>query len=88
MDTLFALPEAQPENAPKPTRPEIARVYRPVRNQVELVPRDLDSTLPEDHVARAIWAFLEKLDLSGFYASIKAVLAHPGHPATDPKSLP
>lgn len=87
MNTLFELPEAQPEKAPKPTRPEVARVYRPVRNQLEMVPRDLDSTLPEDHVARAIWAFLEKLDLSGFYASIKAVLSHPGHPATDPKVL-
>jgi len=96
MNTLFELPEAQPEKAPEPTRPEVARVYRPVRNQLEMVPRDLDSTLPEDHVARAIWAFLEKLDpslrsgqaLSGFYASIKAVVSHPGHPATDPKSLP
>jgi transposase len=87
MNTLFELPEAQPRPAQEPTRPEVARLYRPVRNQLELVPRDLDSILSEDHVARAIWAFLEKLDLSGFYASIKAVLAHPGHPATDPKVL-
>ena len=87
MDTLFELPEAQPRPVPEPTRPVVARLYRPVRNQLELVPRDLDSALAEDHVARAIWAFLEKLDLSAFYASIKAVLSHPGHPATDPKAL-
>ena len=87
MDTLFELPEAKPGKTPEPTRPEVARLYRPVRNQLELVPRELDSLLAEDHVARAIWAFLEKLDLSGFYASIKAVLAHPGHPASDPKVL-
>jgi Transposase and inactivated derivatives len=87
MDSLFELPEAQPKKAPEPTRPEVARLYQPVRNQLEMVPRDLDSTLPEDHVARAIWAFLEKLDLASFYASIKAVIAHPGHPATDPKVL-
>lgn len=87
MDSLFELPEALPEKAQEPTRPEVARLYRPVRNQLELVPRDLDSALAEDHVARAIWAFLERLDLAGFYASIKAVFAHPGHPATDPKVL-
>ena len=87
MDTLFELPEAKPGKASEPTRPEVARLYRPVRNQLELVPRDLESVVADDHVARAIWAFLERLDLSGFYASIKAVLAHPGHPATDPKVL-
>lgn len=87
MDRLFDVGAVQPGQAQQPTRPEEARLYRPVRNQIELVPRDLDSTLPEEHVARAIWAFLEKLDLSAFYASIKAVPSHPGRPASDPKVL-
>jgi transposase len=87
MDPLFELPEEQAPKPAAPTRPQDARVRRPVRDQVELLPRVLDSTLPEDHRARAIWSFLEKLDLSAFYASIKAVVSRPGHPATDPQVL-
>ncbi len=87
MDVLFELPEEQPQKPAERTCPQDARVYRPVRNQVEMVLRDLDSTLPEDHVARSIWTFLGKLDLSAFYASIKAVLSRPGHPASDPQVL-
>jgi len=69
------------------TRPEEARLYKPVRNQVEMILRDLDSLLPEDHLARAVWAFVERLDLSAFYAPIEAVVGEPGHPATDPQVL-
>jgi transposase len=87
MDPLFELPEEQVPKRAVPTRPQEARVRRPVRNQVELMPRVLDSTLSEDHQARAIWSFLDKLDLGAFYASIKAVIARPGHPATDPQVL-
>ena len=86
-DTLFELPESQ---APKPeelTSPQQARVLRPVRNQVEWVARALDAWLPDDHPARAIWAFLERLDLSAFYASIKSVQGRAGHPTTDPQVL-
>jgi transposase len=86
-DTLFELPDPQ---APKPeglTSPQQARVLRPVRNQVEWVARDLDASLPDDHPARAIWAFLERMDLSAFYASIKSVQGHAGHPTTGPQVL-
>jgi transposase len=69
------------------TRREQARLYKPVRNQVEMMLRDLDSLLPEDHLARAIWAFVERLDLSAFYAPIEAIVGEPGHPATDPQVL-
>ena len=86
-DTLFELPAPEaPESEPR-TRPEQARVLRPVRNQVEWMPRSLDELLPEDHPARAIWAFLERLDLSDFYASIKSVVGQAGHPTTDPQVL-
>jgi transposase len=86
-DTLFELPEPQTPKAEGLTNPQQARVLRPVRNQVEWTARDLDSWLPDDHPARAIWAFLERLDLSAFYASIKSVLGHAGHPVTDPQVL-
>jgi len=88
-----ATPEVPPgEPTPaSPTRPatrrDQARLYKPVRNQIEIVLRDVDSLLPEDHLARAIWAFVERLDLSAFYAPIEAIVGEPGHPATDPQVL-
>jgi transposase len=58
-----------------------------VRNQIQFLMQDLDATLPEGHQARAIWDFLERLDLSAFYASIRAVQGGPGRPASDPRVL-
>ena len=63
------------------------RVKRPVRNQAEMIVRDLDSLVAEDHAVRAIWEFLGRLDLSAFYRSIKVVLDRPGRPASDPQVL-
>ncbi len=86
-DTLFPLPEPRAPTPTPATRPEMARLYRPVRDQLEWMPRSLDSLLPLDHLARAIWQTLERLDLAAFYASIKAILGKAGHPTTDPKVL-
>ncbi len=85
--TLFPLPEPTEPKPLPPTRPEMARLYRPVRDQLEWMPRTLDSLLPLDHQARAIWQTLELLDLAAFYASIRAILGKAGHPTTDPKVL-
>src|ERR1700674_236443 len=81
------LPDPQPRPLASATRPDQARVRRPVRNQVEMMLRDLDSLLADDHPARAIWEALQRLDLSSFYAQIKATVDRPGHPATDPAVL-
>lgn len=83
MDVL----ETRKDVVPLPTRPEEARVRRPVRNQAEMIVRDLDSLVPEDHPGRAIWAFLEGLDLAAFYGSVKATADKPGRPASDPRVL-
>lgn len=90
-ERLFTeLPEPEQTQAPRPT-PDThrsqARLYTAVRNQIEIMMRDLDSLLPEDHLARTLWKIVEHLDLSAFYAPIKAVIGEPGHPATDPKVL-
>ena len=58
-----------------------------MRNQIQMVMQDLDATLPEEHQVRAIWDFLDRLDLSAFYASIQAVEGGPGRPASDPQVL-
>ena len=71
----------------EPTRADEARVVRPERSQVAFVPRSLDQALAEDHAARAVWAFVERLDLAGFYGSIRAVVDGPGRPASDPRVL-
>ncbi len=63
------------------------RIKRPVRNQIEMMLRDLDSLIADDHPVRSIWACLQKLDLSAFYASIKTALDTPGRPASDPQVL-
>ena len=69
------------------TRAQDARIVRAIRNQAEFVMEELDAVVPEDHVVRAIWAFLERLDLSDFYAVIRAVPGRPGRPASDPMAL-
>jgi len=60
------------------------RVVRPVRNQLSLQPVDLEALVPEEHAARGVWALVERLDLSVYYAAIEARGEAPGRPATDP----
>jgi len=84
--TLFELPPTETRAPGPPTRPEEARVLRPVRQQLQFLAQDLDGVLAEDHSARSIWGMLEKLDLSAFYSSIKATLDRPGRPTTDPSA--
>jgi transposase len=69
------------------TLPGQARLRRPVRNQIEMILRDLDSLVSEDHPVRAIWEYLQGLNLSAFYSSIRSVLDAPGRPASDPQVL-
>jgi transposase len=52
-----------------------------------MVPRDLDETLAADHPARAIWTYLEQVDLEDFYSSIEAVAGEAGRRTTDPQVL-
>jgi len=86
--SLFAdLPAAESRESVAVTSPEAARVVEPVRTQVEMMWRDLDSLVAQDHPARAIWGLLERLDLSGFYAEVRAVQGGAGRPATDPRVL-
>lgn len=63
------------------------RVLRPEREQVRWEMVDLDSQLPPDHRARLVWSFVMGLDLSGFYARIKARDDAAGRPASDPAVL-
>src|SRR6185503_19393912 len=57
------------------------------RDQIELQPCDLETLLPPGHAARLVWRFLEGLDLSAFYAAIRAREGRAGRPPIDPKIL-
>lgn len=63
------------------------RIETANRAQVMLRPCDLESLLPPDHRARAMWSLVEKLDLKAFYDEIAARGSAPGRSATDPKIL-
>src|SRR5687767_2719954 len=84
---LFPLPEPEQGGPSLPSEPGKVRVLRPNRHQLRWEPRDLDAALAEDHPARAIWAVVERLDLSRFYTTINAMEDGPGRPASDPKVL-
>jgi len=63
------------------------RVVTADRRQIQLRPLDLESLLPPEHRARAIWAMVEQLALGKFYDTIVARGSEPGRPAIDPKVL-
>jgi len=77
----------EPEDIVIVSRQEEVRVKKPVRNQAEMVIRDLDSMIDDTHTVRAIWEFIGKLDLSAFYRTIKVTSNQPGRPASDPRVL-
>ncbi len=47
----------------------------------------LEDLLTPEHHARTIWQFIQGLDLTPLYATIRAVEGQPGRPATDPLIL-
>lgn len=63
------------------------RLQEADRSQLRLVPTDLNGLVAGDDQVRSVWAFVEGLDLSGFYALVKAVEGEPGRPPIDPKIL-
>lgn len=64
-----------------------ARVQRPERLQVEWRPFALDQLIAADHRVRAVWRYVESLDLSPLYGKIRAVEGRPGRDAVDPRIL-
>ena len=81
------LAESEEVPMPVPTARNELRLSGPVRNQAEMIVRDLDAVLGPEHRARAIWSLVERLDLSDFYTAIRSTSDRPGRAATDPKVL-
>jgi transposase len=57
------------------------------RFQMKFDERSLEQLLPPDHVARTVWIYVDRLDLTALYANIKAVAGRPGQPTIDPRIL-
>jgi transposase len=63
------------------------RIRQAERRQAGFELVDLESLVVDDHPVRAVWSFVEGLDLQWFYDRIKARGETPGRPATDPRIL-
>lgn len=79
--------EAKKQRVPATKTASPAKLLRARRNQVLLTPTDLESLLPEDHVARGMWELVGKLDLTRFLAAIDSREDEAGRPAIDPRIL-
>jgi transposase len=63
------------------------RVRKPERQQIEMRWNCLDEVVGSDHPVRIVAQVVARLDLSGFYAAIKAIEGGVGRDATDPALL-
>jgi transposase len=81
-ESLSATIASEAERLDGPVRIETAN-----RSQIGLTSTDLEALLPPGHAARLVWRFLEGLDLSAFYATIRARDGRAGRAAIDPKIL-
>lgn len=63
------------------------RVKRAQRDQMQWLDASLDQLVPKDHRVRAVWAYVDSLDLKPLYRKIQAVEGGVGRDAVDPKIL-
>lgn len=71
-------------NKPPKKRPKLRE---PDRQQLRLVSLDLEAAIAADDGVRAVWAFVERIDLAPFYEQIQTAEGEPGRPAIDPRIL-
>jgi transposase len=84
-DQLFeGLPE---QRGPRIQGRGAPRLRVPERDQVGMHWAALDDLIPDDHLVRAVWAFVLRLDLSRLYDAIKACEGLPGHPPASPQLM-
>src|SRR5260370_13040389 len=75
--------ESRPDAAASLAAPRLRRADR----QILLPAMPLEDLLTPEHHARAIWQFVQGLDLTPLYQTIRAVEGGPGRSATDPQIL-
>ena len=87
---LFEMPADDASPSPPAEPPALAgrpRLRTANREQIVFRTAALDELIPCDHPARTVWDYVEGLDLSPLYQSIKSVVGNPGRPCIDPKIL-
>jgi len=72
---------SQPQPSPQP------RLQPINRNQLVLRTVDVEKLVEADHLVRAIWELVGRLDLSGYTAEVKSVAGVAGRPTYDPRLL-
>ena len=77
MKTTTSSSDTDHASSPSATSPDEARFKRANRRQVEMIMLSLNQRLDVDHPVRAVWAFVEGLDLTELYGKIKAVRKRP-----------
>ena len=82
---LLDIPE-QPEPKSKPQHGEL-KLRSVDRQQTVMMNVDLENVIPSDHKARAIWALVERLDLSQFTEALRTTKGCPGRAAWHPELL-
>jgi len=80
------------ENLPAQDKPRAfgrgaPRLRVPERNQIGMQVAALDDLVSDDHPVRAVWAFVEGLDLSALHDVVKAREGQPGHPPAAPRLM-
>jgi transposase len=84
-DRLFDdLPE---QDKPRAKEGGAPRLRVPERSQISLQLAALDDLIAEDHPVRAVWAFVEGLELSALRDAVKAREGQPGHPPAAPELM-
>jgi transposase len=63
------------------------KLLNPCRNQIEMQLKCLDDLLPPEHKARAVWEFVDKIDLTSCYGEILSYKNEAGRSTTSPKVL-
>src|SRR5436305_5804076 len=79
-------PEAAAPGRPERDPHAQPRLHSPDRQRV-LSPRTIDELLEAEHPARAVWSYVEGLDLAPLYDRIDARGSVAGRPAIDPRLL-
>lgn len=83
-DLFEGLPERKRQ---QPERQGAPRLRVPERNQIDTHWAALDDLIADDHPVRAVWTFVERLDLSPLHDAIKAREGRPGHPPAAPQLM-
>lgn len=76
--------QAAPDRARDSGKP---RLRMPTRDRIELRAVDLDGLIGQDHPARTVWAYVEKLDLRALEEATKAREHGPGQAPASPRLL-